>query len=264
MNVLGLVLLYSVAFAQMTWELEEVVVEGEKPAESYEDQKVGDYLQPRWTARHRGFVRAYVRPKGMVEFLTYFDVKNYADGNSKIRTTYEIETGLGRRFQLDLYFSTEHTTVDDKTVIRGLSVELRYALADWGKIFANPTLYLEYWYVKKGGPCGEIKALFSGNLAPGLWGSLNLVYEKYFKKDKIEYKALFAIDKLIKEKALSLGIGGLYEFEIENKAEEANLFIGPRLTIKPHKRVDIDITPTFGVNAGAPPTRIFAFLGFEL
>ena len=52
----------------------------------------------------------------------------------------EVEIGLPYRMQLDLYNDIEG---DEKGRFhyQSFNVELRYALADWGKIWGNPTFY---------------------------------------------------------------------------------------------------------------------------
>ena len=55
----------------------------------------------------------------------------------------EIEIGLPHRFQVDLY-ETWAVDQDRRVQQDEVSAEVRYALADWGKIPLNPTLYLEY------------------------------------------------------------------------------------------------------------------------
>ena len=50
-----------------TWRMPAINVYGEAP--NVEEERIGDYLQPRWTAHRRfGETRVYVVPKGMIEF----------------------------------------------------------------------------------------------------------------------------------------------------------------------------------------------------
>ena len=51
--------------------------------------------------------------------------------------------GFEPRMQLDLYLRTDQEG-DDSEMLIGQQVELRYALADWGKLWGNPTIYLEW------------------------------------------------------------------------------------------------------------------------
>ena len=58
-----------------TWELEPVTVYGKAP--KVEEDRIGEYAQPRWTT-HRRFseTRVYVIPKGMVDFEYLADSGN--------------------------------------------------------------------------------------------------------------------------------------------------------------------------------------------
>src|SRR4051794_15727382 len=52
-----------------TFELPAVTVVGEKPSDLREEDRVGSYGQPRWTATRRFLgTRVYVEPEGKIEF----------------------------------------------------------------------------------------------------------------------------------------------------------------------------------------------------
>ncbi|MDA1192303.1 MAG: hypothetical protein O3A46_11555 [Candidatus Poribacteria bacterium] len=55
-----------------SWELPAVVVAGER-SELREEDRIGTYEQPRWSASRRfGRTRVYVRPEGQFEFEYWF------------------------------------------------------------------------------------------------------------------------------------------------------------------------------------------------
>ena len=86
-----------------------------------------------------------MNPPGTAMYEKWFDIRQRRNGAAQIRMRDEFTFGLGKRLQLDLY---SHTVYDgengNKTFKwRGFSWEVRYALADWGKIWGNPTLYYE-------------------------------------------------------------------------------------------------------------------------
>ena len=56
--------------------------------------------------------------------------------------TQEIEVGLPYRFGIAIENEIEH--FNDETVNANFSIEGRWALADWGKIPLNPTIFAEY------------------------------------------------------------------------------------------------------------------------
>src|SRR5690349_2457006 len=75
---------------QPSWVMPEVVVEGKRPSLK-EEQLVGTYAQPRWTARRRfPSTRVYVVPEGVAQFEQWIrPTFDRVAGLVKTRTTYE-------------------------------------------------------------------------------------------------------------------------------------------------------------------------------
>src|SRR5262245_18745956 len=97
-----------------------------------EEDRIGEYAQPRWTAHRRfGETRIYVIPKGMMEFEYWLIPKIKKNGPTECTSQYEVEFGLPKRFQLDLYAVAHKIGNNDKLQIDAQKVELRYAFADW-------------------------------------------------------------------------------------------------------------------------------------
>src|SRR5262249_8339253 len=85
-----------------TWEVPPIDVYGKAPLN--EEDRIGDYAQPRWTTHRRfGETRVYVIPKGTVEFEYWFSPELPKDGETAFESQYEVEFGLPHRFQIDLY-----------------------------------------------------------------------------------------------------------------------------------------------------------------
>src|SRR5436190_23170624 len=85
-----------------TWRMPAIDVYGKAPL--VEEDRIGDYAQPRWTAHRRfGETRVYVIPKGMAEFEYWLIPETARDGSTVLTSQYEMEFGLPGRFQLDLY-----------------------------------------------------------------------------------------------------------------------------------------------------------------
>ena len=145
----------------------DVEVTGPAPGVLRQDMPVGPYNQPEWTTE-RGFgtSRVYVRPPGSIEFNQFW-TPEWKDGHVEHSFREEVEIGLPYRLQLDLYQNWGIEEGD--TVYRESSVELRYALANWGKIPLNPTLYGE-WNFKDAAPDKwELKLAW-----PNIWEALEL------------------------------------------------------------------------------------------
>src|SRR4051794_37283745 len=73
-----------------TWVMPPVDVFGKAPLT--EEDRIGGYAQPRWTA-HRRFseTRVYVIPRGMVDFEYWLVPERSKDGSTDFATQYEVE-----------------------------------------------------------------------------------------------------------------------------------------------------------------------------
>lgn len=134
--------------------------------------------QPGWTER-RLFpgTRIYVAPAGSATFEFWLENKTPFGKDNRLRTLYELALGLGHRLQLDLYVRTQADGLG-AMFLESERLELRWALADWGVIPGNPTVYLE-WIRQTAGPMkGEVKLLFGGELSPRVFWGVNLFYER--------------------------------------------------------------------------------------
>lgn len=87
-------------------------------------------------------VTAYVLPPGSVLAATIYEGDVFRKGIPANLFTQEIEVGLPYRFGVATEFALEH--YQGVTQARSVSLEARYALADWNKIPLNPTLFAEY------------------------------------------------------------------------------------------------------------------------
>ncbi|HSU67736.1 MAG TPA: hypothetical protein VLJ39_12750, partial [Tepidisphaeraceae bacterium] len=103
-----------------------------------EEDRIGTYGQPRWTADRRfAETRVYVRPEGSLQFEYWFIPTVNRKGPTDFETQFEVEFGLGYRLQLDIYLNPTWTGSGGSTNVNE-ALELRYALADWGKLWGNP------------------------------------------------------------------------------------------------------------------------------
>lgn len=126
--------------------LPEVKVQG--ASELREGLPIGNYHQPEWTARRRfATTRVYVQPEWQVEGEVGLDLTSPREGRPQYRIQEEIEIGLPHRFQLDLENADSNFEGNDderRWHHVSNSIELGYALADWGRIPLNPTVKLEW------------------------------------------------------------------------------------------------------------------------
>lgn len=255
-----------------SWEMEEVVVQSEKESRWKEEQRIGPYGQPRWTAIHQNVTAVYVRPPGLIEMLVWVDFRVPRDDadHTEISTIYEVEIGLPYRLQLDLFLETLKTGGDSGSLeVAGQSVELRWAPADWGKIWGNPTVYLEYYYARNQRPNEiEAKLLLGGQIAPGWHWGANFLYEQELGgEEEREYTLKLSISKTVIDEELSLGIGGMVGFEEEEEDGEVEWeavpMLGPRVRWSPLPALHLDAVAFFGLTEEAPLARPIFLLSWE-
>jgi hypothetical protein len=152
-----------------------------EPGTLREEERIGDYAQPRWSATRRfPNTRVYVRPPGSFGLEWWTQTKQSLRDSHEVRnrSDYEMEIGLGHRLQLDMYLETEQAPHWGSALqVAREKAELRYALADWGVIPLNPTLYAEFVRQNGAPPMVELKGLFGDQLAPRWHFGANVVWE---------------------------------------------------------------------------------------
>jgi hypothetical protein len=251
-----------------SWELPASVVTAERWSPYRESELIGDYNQPRWTAR-RLFptTRIYVLPEGQLDFELWQRIKVPEEGPSTVETQYEFEIGLGHRLQFDYYLVTERTGEEGETDFSEQKYELRYALADWGDLFWNPTLYAE-WKSVSGGPDGiEAKLLLGDEVSPGWKAGANLIYEHEVSGDlTTEYGLTVGISRTIIDEKFSLGaeIKTAFTDVHDDRGDfEKELEVGPSLQWRPVPAMHLDVAPLVGIGSDSRDFDIFLVLGWE-
>jgi len=253
-----------------TWTMPAIEVTGKAPL--IEEDRIGDYAQPRWTA-HRRFseTRVYVIPRGMVDFEYWMIPKNPKDGPTDFKSQYEVEFGLPGRFQIDLYAVGHKTgTKDEEFSISEQKTEVRWAFADWGKIPGNPTVYFEWNQVSAAPDHLELKLLLGGEARSGWhWGS-NLVWEHEIagpQENSNEWT--LGLSRTVRDSVFSLGaetqlaLVNAIEADGHRGPFATEFLVGPSLQFRPLPQMHIDFAPLFGTTAAAARTKTYVVLGWE-
>ena len=251
-----------------SWEMPPTVVRAAYEGMLREEDKIGDYGQPRWTAK-RLFptTRIYVVPEGKLEFEHWTRVKVPDEGQSTVETQYELEIGLPHRFQIDLYHVTEKTGSEGSLDLSEQKYELRYALADWGKLWMNPTVYFEYVSRNAQADKVEYKLLLGDELSEGWHFGSNLVFEHELDgAGENEYELTMGLARTMIDEKLSLGgemKAALVDVHEDRGDYERSLEIGPSLQYRPLPQMHIDFAPLIGIGDDSRAADIFLVLGWE-
>lgn len=252
-----------------SYELPEVVVVGERRRRLREEQRVGAYRQPRWTATRRfPTTRVYVVPQGKVEFEAWIRPTWKDDGTVEMRSLWEMEFGLPHRFQLDLYLRTDQVLDPGGSASsQGQQIEVRWAWADWGRIWGNPTFYLE-WVNRYDEPDKiEPKLLLGGQLAEGLHAGANLVAElELGGAREYEYEVTAGLSRTIHDSRLALGVESrcaISDVAADRGRFTENLRLGPSLQFRPLDQMTVNVAPLFGLTSDSDDAQLFVNVGWE-
>ncbi len=251
-----------------SWQLPAIEVTDTKWSPYRDSDLIGSYGQPRWTSR-RLFpsTRVYVLREGQLDFELWNRVKIPRKGATTVETQYEFEIGLPHRFQFDYYFVTDRTGSEGDTEITEQKYELRYALADWGEIPWNPTLYAE-WVSASGGPDKiEGKLLLGDEVAPGWKVGSNLVWEHEVSGDLAnEYELTLGVSRTMIDEVFSLGgemKTGITDVHSNRGDFEKSLEIGPAIQWRPLPSMHIDVATLIGVGGESRKADLYFVLGWE-
>lgn len=245
--------------------LKEVIVTAKKYPQF---ELVGPSQQPAWTlVRKFPATRVYIMvPPGTVMYEKWFDVRTSRNGGTELRMRDEFAFGLAKRLELDLYMHTVYRHNDEESTFgfRGFSWEVRYALADWGKIPGNPTLYFEHKLLNGKRMGIEPKILLGDRIGKdGIWG-LNLIYEGYVAKDRInqerEYAYTASYGKIVNDD-LTIGVSNMFRHNDVDGTNE--WYLGPALQYRFNGNAYINFELLPGLNQDAKLFRNTIIFGWR-
>ncbi|HYR57124.1 MAG TPA: transporter [Chthoniobacteraceae bacterium] len=252
--------------------LPPVIVTGTALAASAlaEDAPVGETHRPEWTgARRFPGTRVYIQQEPWEAGLeSWWRFKNHRDGTASNRLLEEVEIGLPFRMQLDLYNDIEGDE-HARFHYQSFNVELRWALADWGKIWGNPTLYGEYKFADShwGPDVYEFKVLLGDEFMQRFHWGVNFVWEAETGGEREdEFQISGGLSCSLLDRRLGVGVEFLYDRDTvkggrSNPAQQFN--IGPSLQFRLTDRWHIDLSCMFGTNRDSDREIAFLVIGYD-
>lgn len=256
-----------------------LTVEGQLP----EGQRtVGPYDQPRWSARGRfsSDTDVYVLPPWEVFVDVDYQATIPRHGQAVHLFTQELELGLPHRFQIAYENNVEIRR--GRTQVTEQVVEGRYALADWGKIPLNPTLFAEYKFgvgldyegqeddddeLHDLPDAFEVRLLLGEQFGARWQWALNLFHEQQLGGE-YEWETGFsqALTYAIRDEKLKVGLEMQYiavTDEEERSAPRSEFNLGPAFTWKPTSRSRFDVAALFGTTEDSPGLKLFTVFSYS-
>ncbi len=213
-------------------------------------------------SRFSNTTQAYVLPPWSFFFGELFEGQGFRHGPPDYLFTQEIEMGLPYRFNVAA--ESQFERFNGGGGAQTVSLEARWALADWNKIPLNPTLFAEYKFgvgtirheevpPPPGG--GEEEEEEGGPpKVPDAYEVRLLLAQEFF--GRIEW----AMNWFFEKENLKVGI----EMEYRNvttkdtRGDAVNSFtIGPTMAWKPTASTRLDISPLFGCTHDSPVADVF-------
>jgi hypothetical protein len=227
--------------------------------------------RPEWTSHRRfGDTRVYLQQgPGEIGVEQWWRFQRNHDGTAANRLQEEVEIGLPWRMQLDIYGNIEGDQ-DARFHYDNTAFELRYALADWGKIPLNPTLYGEYKVKsddKYGSDVWEVKLLLGTDLTPKLHWGFNFSREADLGGEKdVEWEITQGFSYSVIDDVLGVGVEMEYGDEsVQNERghPERRFLIGPTIQVRPTKNTHLDLVAMWNTAQDGPGFQGFVIFGFD-
>ena len=280
------------ARAQTTTQQAVVVTAAGVPG-AYEEVPSAYGAPPEFSrSRFSNTVNAYVLPPWAFFFGELFEGQGFRHGPPDYLFTQEIEMGLPWRFNVAAEAQFERFNGGGGA--RSVSLEARWALADWNKIPLNPTLFAEYKFgvgtirheeveppggeegggegegeeEEEGGPpkvpdAYEFRLLLAQDFGEHVEWAMNWFFEKENTGDRGRewgFSQALMTPILLPNERLKIGVEMLYKNLTvkDTRGDPENIFvIGPSLSWKPSAHTRLDVSPLFGTTDDSPVADVF-------
>jgi hypothetical protein len=264
---------------------EHVVVTG--------DDVTSAYGAPGGLSRSRfaPLTTAYVLPPWTFYFGEIYEGDAFRHGLPDHLFTQEVELGLPHRFGVAA--ETELERFNGGGGFQTVSIEGRYALANWNKIPLNPTLFAEYKFgvgtirheegpppppgeeEEESGPpkvpdAYEFRLLLAEDFGEHVEWAMNWFFEKENTGDRGRewgFAQSATLPILLEKERLKVGVEMEYKnFTVKDtRGDPLNSFvIGPTLSYCTSHSTRFDVSTLFGCTDDSPAVQVFAIFSFLL
>lgn len=256
---------------------ERVVVRGEEAGSAYG-------APPSFSrARFAPLTSAYVLPPWAFYSGTIYEGNAFRHGPPDHLFTQEVEMGLPYRLGVAAEMRFERFNGGGGPA--SFSLEGRYALADWGKIPLNPTIFAEYKFgigpirheegpppppgeeEEEGPPdrpnAYEFRLLLAEDFGDKVGWAMNLFFEKENTGDRGRewgFSQSATMPVLLPNERLKAGLEMQYvNFTVKDtRGDPIHRFVvGPTASWKPAKNMRLDLSPLFGCTHDSPSVQVF-------
>ncbi|MCX7010497.1 MAG: hypothetical protein NTY53_25185 [Kiritimatiellaeota bacterium] len=252
----------------VTFVAPEVTVQGIRPSQ----ELIGPYNLPRWTARGRftSNTEIYVLPP--YSFNIDLDYTGTVPKHGETRNLFKQEFELGLPHRIQLAYENNFVLQKEHSQVTRQTIEARYALADWGKLPLNPTLFGEYLfgvgkdYAEDDAPeripdAIELRLLLGEQFGRNCQWALNIFHEFEMGGER-EWETGFSqsLSYAIHDEYLKVGLEMQFIRRTEADARgepEYEFDIGPSLTWKPSALTRLDVATLFGTTSDSPAVGIY-------
>ena len=284
---IGFVALFAGRASAQDAVTESVVVTGDDVRSAY--GAPGAFSRTRFSPT----TTAYVLPPWQFYLGTIYEGDVFMHGPPDHIFTQELEMGLPGRFGVAAEPAIER--FNGGGGFSTVSLEGRYALADWNKIPLNPTLFVEYKFgvgpirheevmpppgggeeeEEEGGPpqhpdAYEVRLLLAQEFCQRWEWAMNLFFEKENTGDRGRewgFAQSLATPILLPREQLKVGVEMQYKnFTVKDTRGNAdNIFvIGPTAAYRTSKNTRFDVSTLFGCTNDSPHVQIFAIFSWLL
>jgi hypothetical protein len=267
---------------------EEVVIRGDDIGSAY--GAPGAFSRTRFAP----LTTAYVLPPWTFYVGQIYEGDGFRHGPPDHLFTEEVEMGLPYRFGVAAEANFERFNGGGGA--SSASIEGRYALADWGKIPLNPTLFVEYKFgvgpirheeimppagaggeeeEEEGGPpqrpdAYEVRLLLADEFFQRIEWALNGFFEKENTGDRgrewgFAQSAVTPI--LLPREQLKVGVEMLYKnFTVKDTRgdPEHTFVVGPTVAFRTSQSTRFDVSTLFGCTDDSPHIQVFAVFSWLL